>query len=110
MTRHTNWVREHSLSLILGSVAVLLTAHTLLTAGPYEWSMARQYSGIGWWESFSRLDYWSWWSWEYALSVVADVAGLLFIVLASKRFYEKDSPSAKDPPEERHSTRQGNSQ
>jgi hypothetical protein len=41
------------------------------------------------------IDFWTWWIWEYNISLVADTFGVILIVLASKVFREKGSAESK---------------
>lgn len=36
-------------------------------------------------------EFWTWWAWEYNVSLVADTFGVLFIVLLSKWLHEQGS-------------------
>ena len=81
------WWRDHSLSLVIGAILVVQTVHAML-AGSYVFAREQPLgAGVPPWS----LGYWVWWSWEYAVSLVADTYGVLLIVLLSKWFREVGS-------------------
>ena len=84
-----NWWRDHSLSLVLGAMLVVQTAHALW-AGHHVWlgeQADHGSQGASGWPS----EFWIWWSWEYNVSLVADTFGVILIVLLTKWFYEEGS-------------------
>jgi hypothetical protein len=81
------WWHEHSASAVLGT---LLAAQT-------------SYSLIAGWFYFPYLfpeppvpPFLLWWSWEYNESVLADVAGALFLIWITKKGREIGSPETGD--------------
>lgn len=74
-----SWWRDHSLSLVL--TAIMATQTVLAVwSGRYVWSL-EQLGG----------SFWTWWIWEYNVSLVADTFGVLLIVLLSKWLKEVGS-------------------
>ena len=45
--------------------------------------------------TFGR-EFWAWWSWGYNISLVADLFGVLLIVMLSKWLYEQDSSESDE--------------
>lgn len=88
------WVKRHSLSLVLVVMLLLQTVHALWS-GHRVWISEGADHGkpLSGWPS----DFWTWWLWEYNVSLVADTFGVVLIVLLSKWFYEEGSAEAKDP-------------
>jgi hypothetical protein len=84
------WWRDHSLSLVVGLILLVQTIFALLT-GRQEW-MADQadHSGQAA-QAFVSSEFWTWWSYEYVTSLVADTYGVLLIVLLSKWLFERGS-------------------
>lgn len=82
------WWRDHSLSLVLGTILVVQTAHAVW-AGHSVWVADQRDHGskVGGWPS----EFWIWWSWEYNISLVADTFGVILVVLLTKWFYERGS-------------------
>ena len=79
------WWRDHSLSLVIGTILAIQTAVSLWT-GRAEWSASAD----------SHTEFWRWWLYEYTTSVVADTYGVLLIVLLSKWFVERGSVESKE--------------
>lgn len=78
--RGTQWLKEHSLSLVL---AIALTAQTAV------------FTYVTWPDGNGNvqppMSYWDWWIGEWMLSTLADTYGMLLIVLLTKWFWERDS-------------------
>lgn len=82
------WWRDHSLSLVVGSILLAQTIWVIVT-GHAEWVSQQQDHGApsaGW-----PGEFWKWWSFEFVNSLVADTYGVLLIVLLTKWFYERGS-------------------
>lgn len=89
-----SWWRDHSLSLVLGAMLVVQTAHALW-AGHHVWlgeQADHGSKGASGWPS----EFWIWWSWEYNVSLVADTFGVILIVLLTKWFYEEGSEESNE--------------
>lgn len=87
------WWRDHSLSLVLGALLVVQTAHAVW-AGHHVWLTEQSdhgAKGVSGWPS----EFWIWWSWEYNVSLVADTFGVILIVLLTKWFYEEGSEESE---------------
>lgn len=84
------WWRDHSLSLVLGSIMAAQTVYALW-AGVYVWTREQPLGSLpAWGEAF-----WMWWGWEYNISLVADTFGVLLIVMLSKWLKEVGSAESK---------------
>lgn len=87
------WWRDHSLSLVIGTIFVLQTLWVLLN-GHAEWVSQQLDHGTkgphGW-----PLEFWQWIGFEYVNSLVADTYGVLLIILATKWFYERGSAESQ---------------
>jgi hypothetical protein len=81
-----SWWWQHSLSLTLGALLAIQTAHAVW-AGHRVWAAETITHGdrAPAWSS----EFWVWWSWEYNVSLVADTFGVILIVLLSKWLYEQ---------------------
>lgn len=85
-----DWVRKHSLGLVLLGFLALFTAATLIL-GQYEYAAEQTAHG----QPADPAGFWVWWTFEYAMSLVADVFGLVLIVFLTKRLYELGSAESK---------------
>lgn len=74
-----NWWRDHSLSLIL---VVLMVAQTALAL----WAGRQVYLA-----EQLPVGFWTWWAWEYNVSLVADTFGVLLVVILTKFYRERGS-------------------
>ena len=79
-------VRKHSLSLVLTTLWLSFTCATLFL-GHAKWK-----------SEGDDIPFWTWWCYEYTMSLVADVFGALALVVLTKRLYEKDSAESTDRP------------
>lgn len=73
------WWIDHSLSLVLFSILLVMTAFSML-AGYQTWQAEEL-----------QLSFWIWYSYEWLTSTLADAFGVLLIVLLSKWFFERNS-------------------
>lgn len=79
-----NWWIDHSLSLVLLAILVVMTAFSML-------------SGYQTWQAEElQLSFWVWYSYEWLTSTLADAFGVLLIVLLSKWFFERHSNENSD--------------
>lgn len=83
------WQR-HGLSTAILVIMVVQTAVALYT-GHHVWIGDQQTHGQG----LDYTDFWTWWTYEYHTSLVADTYGALLLVLLSKRLREQGSPASK---------------
>lgn len=90
-------IRRHSLSIALVA-ALLALLGFLLAVGPTVYRVDHE---LGPAEPLPTGPYWLWWTFELAMSIIADVFGPLLLVLLTKHLWETKTPEAKDPPEER---------
>jgi hypothetical protein len=91
--RTGRWWVDHSLSLVLAAILLAQTAWMVWT-GHAEWLAEQADHGqlaAGW-----PLEFWRWWSYEYAASTVADTYGVLLVVLLTKWLFERGSAESKD--------------
>lgn len=73
------WWKDHGLSIVL---IALMTVQTALAL----------WWGHKVWEAEEiPVGFWTWWAWEYNISLVADTFGVVLIVLLTKWLREKDS-------------------
>ena len=77
------WVRDHSLSLTIGGIMFVQTLAVLWLGHEV------------WLEDRAHPNFWIWWSYEYNVSLVADVFGALLLVILTKQLREKDSAESK---------------
>lgn len=90
MVRRGFW-RRHSLSLTLIAIFAAFTAATLILG----WSeFAAEQSAHN--EQVSVGQFWRWWVFEYAMSLVADVFGAILLVTLTKRLREIGSAEDKE--------------
>lgn len=82
------WWKDHSLSLVITAILLAQTAF-LVWGGHAEWVTQQKDHGanaFGWGGEF-----WTWWTYEYVVSLVADTYGVLLIVVLSKWLVERGS-------------------
>ena len=82
------WFKEHSLSLAVTLVFFLQMLSTIWV-GHIQWIKdAQDHSSevTGW-----PTDFWTWWAWDYLVSIAAEPWGFLIGVLFTKWFYERKS-------------------
>jgi hypothetical protein len=87
----SSWVRQHSLGLFLVLLFLAFTTTSLVT-GWFEFSSEQSDHG----QPVEAAAFWLWWVFEYTMSLVADVFGLLLIVFATKWLREIGSAESKD--------------
>jgi hypothetical protein len=86
-TRSGVWWRDHSLSIVIFGILVVQTGYAIY-AGSYVFARELPLGDtVGPWST----GFWTWWGWEYMVSLVADTYGVLLIVLLSKWFREVGS-------------------
>jgi hypothetical protein len=85
-----SWLRHHSLGLTLVAVFAAFTTATLIL-GWHEYTAEQTAHG----QPPDQAGFWVWWTFEYAMSLVADVFGLVLIVFLTKRLYELGSAESK---------------
>lgn len=85
-----SWVRRHSLGLTLAAFFLAFTAGTLVF-GRAEYAAEQAAHG----QPPDVAGFWIWWVFEYLMSLVADVFGLLLIVMLTKRLYELGSAESR---------------
>lgn len=83
-----NWFHQHSLSIAVAAILLLQMLSTIWS-GHIEWIRESALHGetvSGW-----PTDFWTFWGWEYLVSVAAEPWGFLIGVILTKWFYERDS-------------------
>ena len=87
------WWRDHSLSLVIAAILIVQTVYAMFS-GAYVFTREQPFGPdvLSWSSGF-----WVWWSWEYAVSIVADTYGVLLIVLLSKWLREVGSSEDTGP-------------
>jgi hypothetical protein len=83
--------QEHSLAAVTVSVFLAMTLATVLL-GHHQWAAEAQAHG----EPLVASEFWWWWASEYNLSLVADVFGGLYLIVATKRLRERGSAESQD--------------
>jgi hypothetical protein len=85
-----NWLRRHGLGLTLAGVLLAFTTATLVL-GWREYTTEQQTHG----QAVDTAGFLLWWWFEYTMSLVADVFGVLLIVMLTKRLHEIGSAESK---------------
>lgn len=84
-------IREHSLSIVLTIILVLMLVASFLI-GMHEFTKDALDHG----QPFVWPDFLMWWSYETITSLEADVFGAILLVLFTKKFMERGSPESGD--------------
>lgn len=84
------WLHRHSLGLFAVSVFLAFTAASL-TFGWQEYQTEQAAHA----QPADTAGFWAWWRYEYAMSLVADMAGFAMLVIATKRLREIGSAESK---------------
>lgn len=82
--------RDHSLSIVLISLAAIFLIVTIIS-GYHEWVADQQTHG----QEYPIWEFWRWWTYEFSMSVVADILGALFLVVFTKYFHERGSTESE---------------
>ena len=101
--RHDSWFLRHSLGVTLIALMIVQTAHALW-AGHRVWQtealveakiLGEAAPDVQTWLS---SDFWTWWGWQYQVSLVADTFGAILLVMLSKWLYEQGSAESNNHP------------
>lgn len=84
--KERSFFKKHGLSLAFLAILLVQTL-VALYFGHIVWMGDQQDHQ----NALDYADFWSWWLYEYNVSLVADVFGALLLVLLTKKLYEKDS-------------------
>lgn len=84
--KRRSFLRRHGLGLTLTGVFLTFTAATL-ALGWHEYSSEQATHG----QPADLAGFWWWWSYEYLMSLVADVFGACLLVLLTKHLRETGS-------------------
>lgn len=82
------WVQRHGLGIVVSLVFLAFTAATLVLG-------RNQYLSDQAAHGQPDAGFWLWWSFEYAMSLVADVFGIVLLVFLTKRLREIGSAEDK---------------
>jgi hypothetical protein len=85
-----DWFHRHSLGLFAVTVFLLVTVGTLWFGWDEYQSEQEAHS-----QPIDAAGFWLWWRYEYAMSLVADMAGFAMLVLATKKLREVGSAESK---------------
>jgi uncharacterized BrkB/YihY/UPF0761 family membrane protein len=77
------WLHRHSLGLFAVAVFLAFTAGSI-TFGWDEYQSEQEAHGL----PADSAGFWAWWRYEYSMSLVADFAGFVLLVLATKKLRE----------------------
>lgn len=87
--RREPWWHKHGLGITLGLIFATITATTIIV-GYQEYASEQADHGQPPGDGF-----WLWWTFEYSMSLVADVFGAILLVVLTKRLREIGSAESK---------------